>query len=70
MVSDNFSVVVDNAGLVGRPRFLISRRRLVFLVAHRFTVPQIADLLGLSMWTVHRRMRVQYLYQPALLNDI
>ena len=57
MVSDNFSVVVDDAGLVGRPRFIISRRQLVFLVEHRFTVPQIADLLGVSVRTVHRRMR-------------
>ena len=57
MVSDNFSVVVDDAGLVGRPRFIISCRQLVFLVEHRFTVPQIADLLGVSVRTVHRRMR-------------
>ena len=50
MVSDNFSVVVDDAGLVGRPRFIISRWQLVFLVKYHL------DLLGVSVWTVHRRM--------------
>ena len=40
----------------GRPRFIISYEQLSFLVSNRFTGPQIADMLGVSLRTVHRRL--------------
>ena len=44
------------SGLVGRPRFLISEEQLSFLIESRFSVPQISDMLGVSIRTVRRRM--------------
>ena len=43
-------------GSVGRPRYIISLEQLVFLVESGFSVPQIGDLLGVSVRTVRRRM--------------
>ena len=40
----------------GRPRFIISYEQLSFLVSNRFTGPQIADMLGVFLRTVHRRL--------------
>ena len=40
----------------GRPSFIISYEQLLFLVSNRFTGPQIADMLGVSLRTVHRRL--------------
>lgn len=42
--------------MIGRPRFEISYDQLSFLVENRFTVPQIASMLGISVRTVHRRL--------------
>ena len=42
--------------MVGRPAFVISETQLAFLVENRFSVPQIADMIGVSVRTVHRRM--------------
>ena len=43
---------------VGRPKFSISigRERLTMLVEHRFSVPQIAEMFGVSVSTIRRRM--------------
>ena len=41
---------------IGRPRFSIRADQLSFLVENRFTVPQMADMLGVSVRTVHRRL--------------
>ena len=46
----------DITGNVGRPRFLVSYEQLEYLIDSHFTVPQIADILGVSQRTVHRRM--------------
>ena len=43
-------------GSVGRPRCLIPFQQLESLVESRFTVPQIATIIGVSPRTIHRRM--------------
>ena len=43
-------------GAVGRPAFGISSHQLKYLIENRFSVPQIAELLGVSVSTVRRRM--------------
>ena len=42
---------------VGRPRFDIPEEQLCSLIDSRFTVPQIADLIGVSTSTVRRRCK-------------
>lgn len=49
-------VPLHHTGLVGRPCILISLEQLSYLIENRFSVPQIADLLGVSIRTVRRRM--------------
>ncbi len=43
-------------GHVGRPKFIIPYNTLEYLIKSRFTVPQISDLMGVSISTVRRRM--------------
>lgn len=43
-------------GGVGRPRFKIPREQLLLLIESKFTVPQIAEMIGVSVRTIHRRM--------------
>ena len=45
-----------SAGSIGRPSFDIPFNQLSNLLELRFTVPQIADILGVSVRTVRRRM--------------
>jgi hypothetical protein len=40
------------SGNVGRPRFNIPLSQLQFFLEHMFSVPQIADILGVSIRTV------------------
>ena len=49
-------VVAVAAGAVGRPRHKIPEDSLEMLLENRFTVPQIASMLGVSVSTVRRRM--------------
>ena len=51
-----FPVQVQNIGSVGRPAFAISCHQLRYLIESRFSVPQIAELLGVSVSTLRRRM--------------
>ena len=51
-----FQVALDHNGLVGRPCILISLEQLTYLIENKFSVPQIADMLGVSIRTVRRRM--------------
>ena len=44
------------SGAVGRPAFSISYHQLQYLIESRFSVPQIAGLLGVSVSTIRRRM--------------
>ena len=43
-------------GLVGRPSFAVSSGQLQYLIENGFSVPQIADLIGVSVRTICRRM--------------
>ena len=43
-------------GIVGRPSFQISPIQLEFLINNRFSVPQIAQLLGDFVSSIRRRM--------------
>ena len=40
----------------GRPRFNIPVQQLQYLLDNRFTVPQMANLIGVSERTIHRRL--------------
>lgn len=44
-------------GHVGRPHFDIPRSQLEYLVNSRFSVPKIADMLGVSVRTIRRPMQ-------------
>lgn len=50
----------DSTGItqdaVGRPRFNIAQEQLEYLLELRFTCPEIARLLGVSLRTIRRRM--------------
>ena len=50
------TVVVIHTGSVGRPRYEIPEESLEMLIENRFTVPQIATMMGISVSTVRRRM--------------
>lgn len=41
---------------IGRPKFIIPREQLQYLLAQRFTVPQMANVIGVSVRTIHRRL--------------
>ena len=58
MRENNLSFRVNSAhtGMVGRPRLEISCEQLSFLIENRFSVPQIADMVGVSVRTIRRRM--------------
>ena len=41
---------------VGRPKFVIPHTQLLYLIENRFTIAQIAKMLGVSERTIYRRM--------------
>ena len=45
-----------STGLVGRPYFQILQDQLSYLIENGFSVPQIANMIGMSVRTVCRRM--------------
>ena len=45
-----------HTGHLGRPKFEIPREQMIFLVESRFTAPQMAQILGVSLSTIRRRM--------------
>lgn len=47
---------VHRTGTVGRPRFDIPREQLGLLIESQFIVQQMADMIGVSGRTIHRRM--------------
>ena len=57
ITSNNFQVDRVSTGNSGRPRFDIAYEQLDFLVERRFTVKQMAMLLGVSERTIERRMQ-------------
>ena len=64
------NAVVSNDGSVGRPRYVVEQESLEMLLENRFTVPQIANILGVSISTVRRRMSEFSLYVRDLYSDI
>ena len=54
MLPTEASIVLD--GTVGRPSFQIPPSQLQFLINSRFSVPQVARLMGVSVSTIRRRM--------------
>lgn len=54
-VSEGLTLPVPT-GHVGRPSYIIPADNLAFLIENRFTVPQIADMIGVSVRTIRRRM--------------
>ena len=57
-------------GAVGRPTFEIPRNQLQYLIESRFSVPQIADLLGVSVSTIRRRMTLYNLSIQSTYSSI
>ena len=41
-------------GMVGRPSYIVSYEQLLFLIENGFSVPQIADMIGVSVRTVSK----------------
>ena len=55
-LSFNYQIQPVSIGMVGRPSFNISNEQLTYLVENEFSVPQIADMIGVSVSTIRRRM--------------
>ncbi len=43
-------------GGVGRPRYNVGYNQLTFLLENRFTIPQVSEMMGVSVRTIRRRM--------------
>ena len=54
--SFHYQVQPVHTGLVGRPSFTVSPEQLSFLIENQFSAPQIADMVGVSVRTIRRRM--------------
>ena len=54
--TEQYSHPVEYNGLIGWPRFVIPRQQLLYLVENHFTVPQMSEMLGVSVRTLHRRL--------------
>lgn len=71
----HFNPPVISFGRYGRPRIDISYEQLLYLIENRFTVRQIADMVGVSERTIYRRMSefslsVHMLYSSISDNDL
>lgn len=58
------------SGVVGRPRYEIPEETLVFFLENRFSVPQIASMLAVSVSTIRRRMSAVGLSVRNAYSDI
>ena len=56
VVVDHHPPPVTYSGRAGRPRFMIPSEQLFFLIENNFTAPQMAEMIGVSLRTIHRRM--------------
>ena len=63
-------VLASHTGVVGRPKYIIPEHNLIFLLENRFSVPQIANMIGVSISTIRRRMDDLGLSVRALYSDI
>ena len=61
---------VEVSGRAGRPRFVIPVEQLQYLVDNKFTVPQMADMIGVSERTIHRRLSSNNIYIRSNYSDI
>ena len=61
---------IVNDGSTGRPMFNLTHDQLHFLLAHGFTGPAIANMLGVSLRTVRRRINQYGLFKDAYRTDI
>lgn len=66
---------VSHNGRVGRPPFFIPQEQLSMLIESRFTAIQMADLIGVSVRTIRRRMfeyglSIQSTYSEFTDNDL
>ena len=68
-IQRGYQASVVHEGSIGRPRFDVLRNQLACLLEKRFTVPQIADIIGASIRTVRRRMTEYDLSVHALYID-
>ena len=67
------AIPVSYQGCVGRPSYDIPYEQLQYLIESKFSVPMIADMLGVSVRTVRRRMDEYGLAirdQYSALNDL
>ena len=55
-VSSSPTVVMSHTGAIGHPRYEVPEGSSEMLIENRFTVPQIANIMGVSISTVRRRM--------------
>ena len=55
-IHENHTPPLRRTGCIGRPRFEIPREQIIFLLESRFTALQMAEILGVSLSTVRRRM--------------
>ena len=53
---ENHSPPLLHTGYVGRPKFEISCEQLTFLIESKFTASQMAQIIGVSLSTIRRRM--------------
>ena len=58
------------SGTYGRPKFNIPREQLQFLLEQGFTVPAIANILGVSSRTIERRLSENRLSRRSLYSTI
>jgi hypothetical protein len=69
--SENYTDLLPlYTGEVGRPRYVIPKEQLQFLIEAHFSVPQIAGLLGVSVRTTRRRMTAYGLSITASYSNI
>jgi hypothetical protein len=54
----------------GRPRYDLPKNQLHFLLQSKFTIPQMASLLGVSVRTIRRRMEQYGLYVRSFYSSL
>lgn len=55
-IHENCTPLLPHTGCIGRTSFMIPREHVIFLIESRFTAPQMAQILGVSLSTIRRRM--------------
>ena len=68
--SVRYQAPIVNDGSSGRPVFNITPDQLHFFLAHGFTGPAIANMLGVSLRTVRRRINQYGLFKDVFRTDI